>query len=374
MPFPVGAAISAVGGLVGSGLNALSQRAANNRSWRQTKQLFGMQQADRNAQNVYNSPANQVALLKSAGLSPASFYGGAAQSAGSAGVATPGSPEVGAADLATPISSVSGAIGNLIMLGAQKRNIESDTDKNLAQIANEYAQTARTEFDLDMARTLKQTTLAQAQASLDKTIQETATSKAQELLNVVDKEYRAVGIELTKSQMSLNEKEKEKWDAEIRNLGYKNIESLTQAEKNRVDTQLAAETARQVCYSIEHVLPAMVADYAASADLKTTQAWDSQENAKFQQFYNENIAKYLPEQIAAEVANMNAETKAVLQENIRDWIHLPADMVRDVGIGIGAIKALSVSGQGQTKIKMAPSGRAPVMVRESRSARNRIGY
>lgn len=366
---PIPAIISAVGGLMSAGANALSQRAANNRSWNQTKQLFGMQQADRNAQNVYNSPSNQVAMLKAAGLSPASFYGGAAQTAGSAGVATPTAPEVGATDFAGPISQVSGAIGNLTMLGVQKRNIESDTDKNLAQIANEYAQTARSQFDLDLARTLKSTTIAQAQASLDKTIQETATSHAQELLNMVDKEYRRVGIDLTKSQISLNDKEKEKWDAEIKNLGYRNIESLTQAEKNRADIQLAAVTARQVCYSIEHVLPAMVAEYAASADLKTTQAWDSQENAKFQQFYNENIAKYLPEQIQAEVANMNAETKAVLQENIRDWIHLPADMVRDVGIGIGALKALSVSGSGQTKIKMAPSGRVPVMTQPNRKGR-----
>lgn len=334
---PIPAIISAVGGLMSAGANALSQRAANNRSFRQTKQLFGMQQADRNAQNVYNSPANQVAMLKSAGLSPASFYGGAAQTAGSAGVATPGSPEVGAADLATPISSVSGAIGNLTMLGVQKRNIESDTDKNLAQIANEYAQTARSQFDLDMARTLKQTTIAQAQANLDKTIQDSATSKAQELLSGVEMEYRRVGMKYTESMMSLNDKQKQLWDKQIERLGFENMESISRIKLNAAETAVASETARQLCFSIEHLMPAMVADYAASADLKTTQAWDSQENAKFQQWYNEHMLEYLPTELTSKIANMNAETKAVVQKNVRDWIKLPAEFLRDAGIGIGAV-------------------------------------
>lgn len=369
------AIISAIGGVVGAGMNALSQHAANNRSFRQTKQLFGMQVQDRNSQNVYNSPSNQVAMLKAAGLSPASFYGGAAQTAGSAGVATPGTPEVGAADLATPFSGAAGQISNLTMLGSQRENLESQTNKNRAEISKLFAETARSKFDLEMAETMKQTTLAQAQAGLDKTIQDTATSKAQERLHMVDADYRRVGIDLTKNQITLNDKQKELWDAEIKNLGFKNIESMSQAEKNRADSVLAQTTARQICYSIEHVLPAMVADYAASADLKTTQAWDAQENAKFQQFYNENIASYLPEQIKAEVAQMNAETKSMLQENVRDWIKLPAEMAKDVMIGVGALKALSVNAGSNTKVKLAPSGRSvPVMTRESRSPRNKIGY
>lgn len=369
------AIISAIGGVVGSGLNALSQHAANNRSFRQTKQLFGMQVQDRNSQNVYNSPSNQVAMLKAAGLSPASFYGGAAQTAGSAGVATPGSPEVGAADLATPFSGAAQSIGNLAMLQTQKENIQAGTDKARAEMGKLFAETAQSKFDYEMNQELRSTIMAQVRADLAKTIQDTATSKAQEVLSNVDAEYRRVGIDLTKNQITLNDKQKELWDAEIKNLGFKNIESMSQAEKNRADSVLAQTTARQICYSIEHVLPAMVADYAASADLKTTQAWDAQENAKFQQFYNENIASYLPEQIKAEVAQMNAETKSMLQENVRDWIKLPADMAKDVMIGVGALKALSVNAGSTTKVKMAPSGRSvPVMTRESRSPRNKIGY
>lgn len=335
MPLP--AIISAVGGLVGAGANALAQRAANNRSFQQTKQLFGMQVQDRNSQNVYNSPSNQVAMLKAAGLSPASFYGGAAQSAGSAGVVTPGSPEVGAADLSTPFSGAAGQISNLTMLGSQRENLESQTNKNFAEVAKLFSESARNKFDLEMAETLKHTTIAQANANLDKTIKDAALTEAQRILSSVETEYRRVGIKLTESQIGLNDEQKKLWNEQMKRLGVENLESYSRIKLNASNAALADSTARQVCYSIEHLMPAIVADYAASADLKTTQGWNQQESAKFQQWYNDHMLDYLPDELQSKIDNMDANTKAVTQGNIRDWIKLPAEFLRDAGIGIGAV-------------------------------------
>lgn len=331
------AAISAVGGLISAGANAASNRSANNRSWRQTKQMFGMQQADRNAQNVYNSPANQVALLKSAGLSPASFYGGAAQSAGSAGVASPGQAEVNPTDFGTPISQVSGAIGNLTMLGEQKRNLQSDTELNIANMLKAMSDKHMTDFQRGLQEDIRETTIAQAQANLEKTVQESINLKAEQILTGVETEYRRMGIKYTESQISLNDKQKQLWDAEMVKLGFDIKESQSRTALNYANVSVANQTAREICYSIEHLMPAMVADYAASADLKTTQAWDNQENAKFQQWYNEHILDYLPAEIKAKIDNMNKDTKVKTQQNVRDWIKLPAEFIRDAGIGIGAV-------------------------------------
>lgn len=331
------AVISAIGSLAAAGANALSNRAANNRSWRQTKQMFGMQQADRNAQNVYNSPANQVALLKSAGLSPASFYGGAAQSAGSAGVASPVQAEVNPTDFGTPISQVSGAIGNLTMLGEQKRNLQSDTELNIANMLKAMSDKHMTDFQRGLQEDIRETTIAQAQANLEKSIQETVNLKAEQVLTGVETEYRRMGIKYTQSQISLNDKQKQLWDAEMTKLGFDIKESQSRVALNYANVSVANQTAREICYSIEHMMPAMVADYAASAELKTTQAWDNQENAKFQQWYNENMLDYLPAEIKAKIDNMNKDTKVKTQQNIRDWIKLPAEFVRDAGIGVGAV-------------------------------------
>lgn len=329
--------IAAGGAVAGAGVNALAQRAANDRSFRQTKQLFGMQQLDRNAQNVYNSPTNQVAMLKAAGLSPASFYGGAAQSAGSAGVAAPGSPEVGAPDLAAPFSSVAQSIGNLSMLHAQKENVQAGTEKARAEVGKLFAETAQSKFDYELNQELRQTIADQVRADLAKTQQETASLRANELLSKVDAEYRKVGIELTRSQIGLNEKQKEVFDAEMRKMGFDILESQSRVRLNAAQQNLADTTARQLCFEIEHLMPAMVADYAASAGLKTTQSWDAQENAKFQQWYNENMLSYLPDEMQSKIAKMDKETKVMAQQNVRDWIKLPAEFLRDAGIGIGAI-------------------------------------
>ena len=209
---PIPATITAVGGLLAGGLNALSQRSANNRSWKQTKQLFDMQQADRNAQNVYNSPSNQVAMLKAAGLSPASYYGGAAQNAGSAGVAQPGSPEVGATDFGTPISQVTDSLSNVALLATQKRNLESQIELNKASAIDRLYSGYNTSWELNQKKRLQATLDEQIRSDLAKTKEETANISQQTQRLVydldLDKDIRDYRVALAK-----NESDKAKWEA-----------------------------------------------------------------------------------------------------------------------------------------------------------------
>lgn len=75
MPFPFGPLITAVGA-IGSGLiNHFSNKNLTNNAYKQNVQMW-------HEQNAYNSPASQVARLRSAGLNPALAYGASGQVVG----------------------------------------------------------------------------------------------------------------------------------------------------------------------------------------------------------------------------------------------------------------------------------------------------
>lgn len=355
MPIPaavVSALISAGSAVASGALQSRAARKANDRSYQQTKELYGMQQSDRDRQNAYGSPAESIARLRAAGLSPASFYGNPSAAGVSAGTVTPGSPEVTTPDIAGSIQSGANAANVALLTGAQKENLESGSERNSAAAVRDLTESAYTNFQRRLGEDLKNTTLAQAKANLSNTIQDTVLKKNQSILSQVDMEYRRMGTRLTASQISLNEKQKTLWDKEMEKMGYDIKESQSRTALNYANVGVANATAREICYSIEHLMPAMVADYCASRDLKTTQAWDTQENARFQQWYNENMLDYLPEEIKAKIDNMNKDTKVMTQQNIRDWIKLPAEFIRDTGIGVGAIA--------QPITQLFGSGRAPI--------------
>lgn len=340
MPIPAAviSALATVGSAIASsGIQAAASNRANNRSYRQTRELYGIQQADRDAQNAYSAPAASIARLKAAGLSPASFYGNPSAAGPSVGSVAPGSPEVNTPDLAGALSSgVSSGISTLLA-SAQKKNIEANTENQSAGAIKNLSDAAKTDKDRELLEEVFDTKVAQESANLAKTLQDTVLSDAQTKLARVEKEYREVGIELTRSQIGLNDKQKELWNKEIEKMGFEMSELSSRTSLNYAEVRVANETARQICFSIEHMMPVMIADYAASADLKSTQAWDEQEKARFQQWYNENMVNYLPSEIQAKIDNMNKQTKILAQQNVRDWIKLPSTVLRDTGVGVGAL-------------------------------------
>lgn len=79
MPIPLAAIAAPLAGLLGSGINALSQAKTNKRQEQFSLDMYNRQRADAladyNMQNQYNSPAAQMQRFKDAGLSPHLIYG-----------------------------------------------------------------------------------------------------------------------------------------------------------------------------------------------------------------------------------------------------------------------------------------------------------
>ena len=89
MPLPViaagtGAAIAAAAGLASQGINAITQGATNRKTREWNEAMYQKQRTDALADwartNEYNSPLQQMARFKEAGLSPHLIYGGGANS------------------------------------------------------------------------------------------------------------------------------------------------------------------------------------------------------------------------------------------------------------------------------------------------------
>lgn len=83
---PIGPLIGAGLDIIGGVVNANNQREMNDQNWIRQAQMYDQQRkdalADRDYNNVYNSPAEQMKRLKAAGLNPNLVYGngGVAQS------------------------------------------------------------------------------------------------------------------------------------------------------------------------------------------------------------------------------------------------------------------------------------------------------
>lgn len=335
-PAVVAALISAGSGII---QNIASIRT-NNRSFAQTKQLYGMQQADRDAQNAYSSPASSIARLKAAGLSPASFYGNTTAAGPSVGSVAPGSADVFTPDIAGAIGSGASAASTALLVGSQRKNLDSASEKNSADALKALSESAMTDFERKLAEDLRTNTIARAQADLDRTIQETATSKAQEVLSQVETDYRRVGMYLTREQVRYTAKQIEVMDKELVKMGFEMRELDSRTELNKANTALAQETARQITETIDKVMPAMIADYAASVNLKSAQSWSAQTTADFQKWYNDNVSQYLPEEIQAKIRNMDKQTKTMAIRNTQSWMRLPGELVRDAMPGFDAISGL----------------------------------
>lgn len=83
MPAPLAAAgIAAAASLAGSGINAMAVGKTNRKTRKWNEKMYATQRADAladwNMQNEYNSPEQQMARLKAAGLNPHLVYGNGA--------------------------------------------------------------------------------------------------------------------------------------------------------------------------------------------------------------------------------------------------------------------------------------------------------
>ncbi|QGF19330.1 DNA pilot protein [Antarctic microvirus COCH21_V_SP_13] len=147
------AAISAAATVVGSTINSASVANVNRNNRKFSEKMYDKQKADNIAfwsqQNDYNTPAQQMARFKAAGLNPNLIYG-----QGSGGNAGPVStPDV------QPINQRSPEWGNSAMAGASMINQIYDLAIKQAQTNNLQAQNTVIRQDLELKRSQTDTNL-----------------------------------------------------------------------------------------------------------------------------------------------------------------------------------------------------------------------
>lgn len=137
-PFTI-AAVTAGAGLVGQGINAISQGSINKKTRQYNREMYAQQRKDAisdfNMQNAYNSPQAQMERLKSAGLNPNLVYGATApgNSSGQIHSATPQgwSPKAPQFDLGSPMAQYF----SIATQSAQLDNLQAINDKIKAETA-----------------------------------------------------------------------------------------------------------------------------------------------------------------------------------------------------------------------------------------------
>lgn len=196
IPIPIAAGLITAGGsLVGSGIGAASQGSMNKKTRKWNEKMYQQQRADALAdyhlQNQYNSPREQMARLRDAGLNPHLVYGNGADAQG--GIvrqtnAQDWNPRAVQFDVGGAAASGFNAYFDAKIKEAQTDNLTAQntvlTQEGLlkaAQILNTNAQTKNLGLDADKkgidlkyADKLAETSLQAAMANVDRMKSETA--------------------------------------------------------------------------------------------------------------------------------------------------------------------------------------------------------
>lgn len=199
----LGAIIAGGASLLGSALGFGSQKKTNKANMELAKYQNEWQTQENekayqrnlqmwNLQNEYNSPTQQMARLRSAGLNPNLVYG-----SGVTGNSAGSTPQYQPADIKrAELSSYRGwnqgltdAVSNFLAyrsnraqvenMEAQNSLIRQQTATEATRQANIAASTARSEFDLSQANRLKDVSISMAEAQMSKAQHDASTAWSQ---------------------------------------------------------------------------------------------------------------------------------------------------------------------------------------------------
>ncbi|MEQ3162441.1 hypothetical protein AAA214_04720 [Parabacteroides goldsteinii] len=199
----LGAIIAGGASLLGSALGFGSQKKTNKANMELAKYQNEWQTQENekayqrnlqmwNLQNEYNSPTQQMARLRSAGLNPNLVYG-----SGATGNSAGSTPQYQPADIKrAELSSYRGwnqgltdAVSNFLAyrsnraqvenMEAQNSLIRQQTATEATRQANIAASTARSEFDLSQANRLKDVSVSMAEAQMSKAQHDASTAWSQ---------------------------------------------------------------------------------------------------------------------------------------------------------------------------------------------------
>ena len=224
----LGAIISGGASLLGSALGFASQKKANksNMELARYQNEWQTQENEKayqrnlqmwNLQNAYNSPTQQMARLRSAGLNPNLVYG-----SGVTGNSAGSTPQYQPADIKRAELSpyrgwnqgLTDAVSNFLAFRSNRAQVENmeaqnslirqQTATEAIRQANIAASTARSEFDLSQANRLKDVSVSMAEAQMSKAQHDASTAWSQSqqswIKTNIDRALQETRIKITKEE------------------------------------------------------------------------------------------------------------------------------------------------------------------------------
>ena len=247
-----GAAWAAVAdGLIGLGtqwMNNKYQQSANDQDRQWQYGMYQMQRqdalADYNMQNQYNSPQAQMQRLRDAGLNPALVGGNMSGNVAAAAPVRQANPgeyhpkPLSASGFGSSVSSALTNYFNIRQQEAQTDNLKKQNDVytqdallKAAQTASIAMQTARSTYDLDLAKSLRSNTLEASELSVRKQQQDLAAQGINIDLSLQrnEREKKQLELQTVAQNTALRE-------AEQRIISSKIMNAKTQAERQQILT------------------------------------------------------------------------------------------------------------------------------------------
>lgn len=224
----LGAIIAGGASLLGSALGFGSQKKTNKANMELAKYQNEWQTQENekayqrnlkmwNLQNEYNSPTQQMARLRSAGLNPNLVYG-----SGVTGNSAGSTPQYQPADIKRAELSpyrgwnqgLTDAVSNFLAFRSNRAQVENmeaqnslirqQTATEATRQANIAASTARSEFDLSQANRLKDVSVSMAEAQMSKAQHDASTAWSQSqqswIKTNIDRALQETRIKITKEE------------------------------------------------------------------------------------------------------------------------------------------------------------------------------
>uniref|UniRef100_A0AAU8AXX7 DNA pilot protein n=1 Tax=Dulem virus 108 TaxID=3145585 RepID=A0AAU8AXX7_9VIRU len=224
----LGAIIAGGASLLGSALGFGSQKKTNKANMELAKYQNEWQAQENekayqrnlqmwNLQNAYNSPTQQMARLRSAGLNPNLVYG-----SGVTGNSAGSTPQYQPADIKRAELSpyrgwnqgLTDAVSNFLAFRSNRAQVENmeaqnslirqQTATEATRQANIAASTARSEFDLTQANRLKDVSVSMAEAQMSKAQHDASTAWSQSqqswIKTNIDRALQETRIKITKEE------------------------------------------------------------------------------------------------------------------------------------------------------------------------------
>lgn len=310
-PVTISALIGLLGTGLGVGFQALGRRKLSGAQTQQNTWNAEEAQKQRDFEEEMRNTSFQAQVrdMEAAGVNPALMYGGT----GSSGATVPsGAAASGSGDgMGLDPSSMIASLMQLSLLGAQKENIEADTEQKKAGAARDQAETERTK-----------------------------------MLTPLEASDLAASVDLKGSQMTKLEAETA---VDYANVALLETDLQTRDQFNKINLRLAEANAAKseaergkILQETENLKRDFAISFAQEAALKAQTGMLSQQTKNL--LVENGILKWNEKQSEYEAALTEYSYDHADGNRIWDRVSTGASIFRDAGIGVGSVIAGAAKG------------------------------